>query len=298
MERTRLPGYVAAGLGGALVVAILVGLAAGAGFIAAGTGNTGGPSAAASTGGSAPASAAQSPGPVASGDAAASVATLPATDPQSIGRADAPVVVEVWADFQCPFCGLFAHGLEPSILRTFVVPGTARLVFRDFAFLGAESITAATAARCAGQQGAFWQFHDLLFASQNGENQGAFSDSLMTQMATYLDLDATKFAACQADPSVTSALDASRTAGQAAGIKGTPTIRIIGPKQTVRLDTMPTLPVLEATIDRLARGLPPPTPAPTATPGPSASGGATAPSGASAAPAASHVPTASASPAS
>jgi protein-disulfide isomerase len=298
MERTRLPGYVAAGLGGALVVAILVGLAAGTGLIAAGPGSGGAaPTAATSAGGSAAASGAQSTGARASGDASV-VATLPATDPQSIGRADAPVVVEVWADFQCPYCGLFTHGLEPSVLRTFVVPGTARLVFRDFAFLGAESTTAATAARCAGQQGAFWQFHDLLFASQNGENQGAFSDSLMTQMAAYLDLDATKFAACQADPSVASALEASRTAGQAAGIKGTPTIRIIGPKQTVRLDTMPTLPVLEATIDRLARGLPPPTPAPTATPAPSASGGATAPSAASAAPAASHVPTASASPAS
>jgi protein-disulfide isomerase len=296
MERTRLPGYVAAGLGGALVVAILVGLAAGAGFIAAGTGNAASaPATVASTGGSAGASAAQSAGPVASGNAAASVATLPATDPQSIGRADAPVVVEVWADFQCPYCGLFAHGIEPSVLRAFVVPGTARLVFRDFAFLGAESVTAATAARCAGQQGAFWQFHDLLFASQNGENQGAFSDSLMTQMAAYLDLDATKFAACQADPSVTGALEASRTAGQAAGIKGTPTIRIIGPKQTVRLDTMPTLPVLEATIDRLARGLPPPTPAPTATPQPSASGDATAPAASGGA---SGVPTASASPAS
>jgi len=296
MERTRLPGYVAAGLGGALVVAILVGLAAGAGFIAAGTGHPAtAPATAASSGGSAGASAAQSAGPVASGNAAASVATLPATDPQSIGRADAPVVVEVWADFQCPYCGLFAHGIEPSVLRAFVVPGTARLVFRDFAFLGAESVTAATAARCAGQQGAFWQFHDLLFASQNGENQGAFSDSLMTQMAAYLDLDATKFAACQADPSVTGALEASRTAGQDAGIKGTPTIRIIGPKQTVRLDTMPTLPVLEATIDRLARGLPPPTPAPTATPQPSASGGATAPAASAGA---SGVPTASASPAS
>jgi len=296
MERTRLPGYVAAGLGGALVVAILVGLAAGAGFIAAGSGTVGsGPATTASSGSSAAASVAQSPGTRASGDAAASVATLAATDPQSIGRADAPVVVEVWADFQCPYCGLFAHGIEPSVLRAFVVPGTARLVFRDFAFLGAESVTAATAARCAGQQGAFWQFHDLLFASQSGENQGAFSDSLMTQMAAYLDLDATKFAACQADPSVASALEASRTAGQAAGIKGTPTIRIIGPKQTVRLDTMPTLPILEATIDRLARGLPPPTPAPTATPEPSASGGATAPvaSGDS-----SGVPTASASPAS
>ncbi len=298
MERTRLPGYIAAGLGGALVVALLVMLAAGAGFLVAGPGAAGSaPAATASNGSSAAASAGQSSGIRASGDAAASAATLPATDPQSIGRADAPVVVEVWADFQCPFCGLFAHGLEPSILRAFVVPGTARLVFRDFAFLGTESITAATAARCAGRQGAFWQFHDLLFASQNGENQGAFSDSLMTQMAEYLDLDPTTFAACQADPSVASALEASRAAGQSAGVQGTPTIRIIGPKQTVRLDTMPTLPVLEATIDRLARGLPPPTPAPTATPGPSASAGAagTAPAASGAA---TGVPAASASPAS
>jgi protein-disulfide isomerase len=278
VERDRLPGYLAAALGGALVLAVLLGLGAVLGLVGAGTnggaGSPGGSTAVsqAPAGASGPASALPSAaGAAASAAAASAVATLPASDPQSIGRADAPVVVEVWADFQCPFCGLYAHGLEPSILRTLVMPGTARLVFRDFAFLGTESTTAAVAARCAGQQGAFWQFHDLLFASQNGENQGTFSDTLMSQMAVYLDLDSAKFAACVKDPAVAAAVTESRVAGQEVGVRGTPTLRIIGPRQTVRLDAMPTLPTLMTTIDRLARGLPPPTPLPTASPAPSAS---------------------------
>ena len=228
--------------------------------------------------GSAPAGGGSSSG---SPQASGGVAILPATDPQSIGSADAPVVVEVWADFQCPFCGLFTHALEPSLLRTEVLPGTARIVYRDFAFLGAESTTAAVAARCAGQQGRFWEFHDLLFASQQGENQGAFSDATMSQLANYLDLDSTRFAACVKDPALIAAVEQSRAEGQQLGIKGTPTLRIIGPKQTVRLDRMPSLPTLLTTIDRMAHGLPAPTQEPAPVPAsptasiPAASAGAT-----------------------
>ncbi len=299
MDHSRVPGYLAAGLVGALVVLVAGGALAGTGLVTVRTGSTGSsPSAAAASGASAgaPSQASSSPagaGSAAPGASGGPVPVLPATAPESVGSATAPVVVEIWADFQCPFCGLFTHGLEPTLLREFVVPGTARLVFRDFAFLGPESLTASVAARCAGQQGAFWSFHDLLFASQNGENQGTFSDALMTQMARYLQLDVPAFDTCVKDPSVAAAVEQSRAEGEALGIQGTPSLRIVGPKQTVLLGSMPTIPVLAATIDRMAHGLPAPTPAPTARPGASgtaapAASGSTAPALPSVTPAASR----------
>ena len=92
-----------------------------------------------------------------------------------LGDPAAPVLVEIWADYQCPYCGVMTHAMEGSILRDYVDTGRVRLGFRDFAFLGQESLDAAVAARCAGRQDAYWRYHDLVFASQQGENQGAFS---------------------------------------------------------------------------------------------------------------------------
>ncbi len=302
MDRSRLPGYLAAGLVGALVVVIAGGALAGAGVLSVRTGSAGSsPSPALASGAPAGSPSSASPGAPGAGGSAApgassgagSVPVLPATAPESAGSASAPVVVEIWADFQCPFCDLFTRVLEPTLLREFVVPGTARLVFRDFAFLGPESLTAAVAARCAGKQGQFWSFHDLLFASQNGENQGTFSDALMTQMARYLQLDATAFETCVKDPSVAAAVEESRTEGEAVGIQGTPSLRIVGPKQTVLLGSMPTIPVLATTIDRMAHGLPAPTPAPAPSATPGASGSASPVASGSGPAAASVAPSAS-----
>ena len=66
----------------------------------------------------------------------------------------------------------------------------------DFAFLGQESFWAANAARCAGEQGKFWEYHDYLYNSQRGENQGAFSKNNLKSFAGALNLDGGKFNAC------------------------------------------------------------------------------------------------------
>ena len=80
----------------------------------------------------------------------------------TFGRPDAPVTIEVWADYQCPYCRLEDLLFGGAIDREYVTPGIARVVYRDFAFLGQESIDAAVAARCAGAQdpAAQLRYHD------------------------------------------------------------------------------------------------------------------------------------------
>ena len=152
----------------------------------------------------------------------------------SIGSAAAPVTVEIWADYQCPYCQAETMVFGGSLERGFVLPGTARVVFRDFAFLGQESTDAAVAARCAGRQdpGAYWRYHDLLFAAQKGENQGTFSRANLVTFAGIAALDATSFTACLDDPSVAKAVAAETAAGRALGVESTPTLRVIGPGGT------------------------------------------------------------------
>lgn len=155
-------------------------------------------------------------------------------DGPSVGSAAAAVTLEVWADYQCPYCRLEAMVYGGAIERAYVLPGIARIVYRDFAFLGQESTDAAVAARCAGRQdqGAYWRYHDLLFASQQGENQGTFKRENLVTLAGLAALDATPFSACLDDPTVAKAVADETAAGRALGIESTPTMRVSGPGGT------------------------------------------------------------------
>ena len=144
--------------------------------------------------------------------------------------------MDVWADFQCPFCGQFARTVEPQIIANFVDKGIVKLVAHDFTFLGAghdpdESVDAAVASRCAEQQGRFWDYYMTLYWNQGAtENSGAFARPRLLAMAGLLGLNPTTFQACLDDQSVRAAVIAEKAQGQAAGVSGTPTSFINGTK--------------------------------------------------------------------
>ena len=108
--------------------------------------------------------------------------------------------------------------------------GLVRFEYKHFAFLGAESILAAEASECANEQGQFWPYHDIIFANQRGENQGAFNKATLQFFATALELDESEFDKC---------LDSNRyrkdvtTETNSAGereVQSTPTLFINGEK--------------------------------------------------------------------
>ena len=153
-------------------------------------------------------------------------------DGRAIGPANAPVTVEVWSDYQCPFCQRFATTWEPALADKYAADGKVRIVYRDFAFIGEESVQASIAGRCAEQQGKYWQFHDYLFANQNGENKGWFSASRLGGIAQANGLDVATFTTCRADATHRQAVLAETAQGRALGVTGTPTIVIGGELQT------------------------------------------------------------------
>ena len=164
--------------------------------------------------------------------------TIPAAavNGRTLGKVDAPVTIDVWADFQCPFCGQFARTVEPQIIANFVDTGIVNLVAHDFTFLGAghdpdESVDAAVAARCAEQQGRFWDYYMTLYWNQGAtENGGAFARPRLLAMASLLGLNQATFQACLDDQTVRAAVAAEKAQGQAAGVSGTPTSFINGTK--------------------------------------------------------------------
>jgi protein-disulfide isomerase len=160
-----------------------------------------------------------------------------------LGAEDAPVAIEVWEDFQCPFCQRFAFEVKPGLVTRYVETGQASLTFRQLPFLGDESHWAAVAASLAAEQDRFWPFHDHLFANLLGENVGSYDLErlLVIGEAVGLDMEAfreglvlerarARFAEIEAE---------ARRDASALGITATPTVTVDGvPLESPDLETV------------------------------------------------------------
>jgi protein-disulfide isomerase len=144
------------------------------------------------------------------------------------GESNAPVTIVEYGDFQCPNCGAFARSTEGELIRRYIDTGKARLVWKNFAWIGGESKQAAQAAACAGAQGRFWEYHDYLYAHQRGENAGAFSAANLKSFATALALDRAAFDPCLDSGRYQSVIDKDASEVRALGLTGTPTFIING----------------------------------------------------------------------
>ncbi len=103
-----------------------------------------------------------------------------------------------------------------------------RFGYWHMAFLGDESQWAAEASECAADQDKFWEYHDLLFESQNGENQGAFSKENLQGFAANLGLDTKAFNECLDSGKYTQAVQESTQIAQSIGVRSTPAFLING----------------------------------------------------------------------
>jgi protein-disulfide isomerase len=133
----------------------------------------------------------------------------------TLGPANARVVMVEFADFQCPYCARFAHDTLPQIIADY--GDKVLFVFRNLPLpMHPDAFKAAEAGECAFQQGAFWQYHDMLFA-----NQGALGVDSLKRYAVATGLDVTAFDECLDSGATASAVDADIAAGyQAAADAG------------------------------------------------------------------------------
>jgi protein-disulfide isomerase len=133
------------------------------------------------------------------------------------GRANAPLVLVEYGDYECPHCGR-AYPIVKQVQR--VLGDELLFVFRNFplAQIHPHAMKAAAAAEAAGLQGQFWEMHDLLF-----ENQARLDDQSLLAYAASLDLDVDRFVADAGSDAVAERIAADVEGGARSGVNGTPT---------------------------------------------------------------------------
>jgi len=148
-----------------------------------------------------------------------------------MGDAAAPVTIVEYTDYQCPYCAQHAAETFPTLLTEMIDTGRVRYVVKDFPLdsIHPEARAASVAARCAGEQDAYWGMHDALFARQaEWSGQPAMLNDIFTGMAAELALDGDAFVACLVDGRFDAAVQANQDEGFALGVDGTPAFFIDG----------------------------------------------------------------------
>jgi protein-disulfide isomerase len=139
------------------------------------------------------------------------------------GAEDAPVTIEEFADYLCGYCGMVATLSVPQVLENYVDTGKARFVFYDYVLNPASHAgTAAQAARCAGDQNAFWAMHKVLMSRQNEWGRSRNPIGTIRQYADGLGLDGAALEACVENGTYGNVVAASTQHAQQRGLNSTP----------------------------------------------------------------------------
>ena len=140
----------------------------------------------------------------------------------AFGPEDAPITIVEFGDFQCPYCRRWHEQVYKALLDSY--PGQIQMVYRHLPLtsIHPDAFSAAEAAMCAGEQDAFWQFHDKLFSSET------LGSEVYTEYAQELNLDMTAFEACITDHRYQEAIQKDSDFAIDLGISSTPTFFING----------------------------------------------------------------------
>lgn len=123
-------------------------------------------------------------------------------------------------------CAFHVLEVEPQLISEYVATGRARLVYRHLAQIGEESLVAAEAMHCAGDQGAFWELRAALYERQSDLLGAGSIEGGLQFIARELGLDAQLFASCLSDQRHRAAVQRDIDASQAAGVRQRPTFDV------------------------------------------------------------------------
>src|SRR5262245_61480077 len=179
----------------------------------------------------------------------------------TVGDANAPLRILIFSDFTCPACRFFATSMEPSLREDFIKTGKLQLNYYDFPLGGSGEhrwgFLAARAARCAGDQNKFWEFHDALFRNQN---TWAYSNkSPATEFEKYITEvggDVNAFKACLNSDKFADVVTANHALGESLLVGSTPTLFMNGRQLSAEWNDYP---MLKARLERELGGAAPAT---------------------------------------
>jgi len=152
-----------------------------------------------------------------------------------IGNSNAPITVLEWGDYQCTFCYRFHESSLNIILTEYVDTGKVKLVFKDFPLNGPDSILAAEASYCAGDQGRYWAYHDELYMNWAGERTGWINYDSLNKFAKSIELDLEQFSACLNEHKYRQKVLDLEKFGREIGIDATPSFLIFNDEKIVKI---------------------------------------------------------------
>jgi len=147
-----------------------------------------------------------------------------------LGDPEAEVTLIEFGDLQCPVCKVYSEEIVPQLIESKVRGGEAKLAFRNFAFIGEESVDAAAAAIAAGEQGRGWDFVELFYRNQGAEASGYVTDEFLTAIAAGVGVAGIeKWDEARQSDRVVDQVAAEIAAAEDLGLTGTPSFVIEGP---------------------------------------------------------------------
>ncbi len=152
------------------------------------------------------------------------------TRPQNtMGDANARIVIVEYSDFNCGFCRRFYQETFPRLVSEYVATGKVRMSYKHYPFLRPSSVWKAQAAECAGAQGRFWDYHGKLFSSEvgGGDDEASVKQAL-AGLAAELGLNLEAFTACLNDSAMQQQVLSDAQEGQRLGVSGTPSFLVNG----------------------------------------------------------------------
>jgi protein-disulfide isomerase len=162
-------------------------------------------------------------GCAAQGPVNSSAAADPGTAYKVLGRSDAPIAILEFTDLQCPYCARFALQTLPALRESYIDKGLVRFASHDLPLpRHAYAIPAAIAARCAGEQGRYWEYREALFRGQAQLATAPYDD-----LAEHFGLDAARFTSCRKDGRHAQLLRQDAELAAAQGISVTPSFVIV-----------------------------------------------------------------------
>jgi protein-disulfide isomerase len=144
-------------------------------------------------------------------------ATVSIDGSPSMGKSEVSLVLVEFSDYECPFCARFNAEVLKQVKREYIDSGRLRFVYKDFPLpFHQNAMKASMAARCAGEEGRYWEMHDALLKNQ--QNLGDV-DGLVKRTG----LNAATFNECMEGRKYEDAVQRDLSDGRALGINGTPT---------------------------------------------------------------------------
>lgn len=166
-------------------------------------------------------------------------------DDPSMGSREAKVTIVIFSDFLCPYCAAYSGESKkmvdsmkkidslwqpalPNIITDYVKNDKVKIVWKDLPYHGEEALSAHAAARCANDQNKFWEYHNLLFAQNDSNNNEPFSKDNLKKLASKLDLIINEFNECLDGGKYDKMMQEAISYGKSTGINSTPTTYVNG----------------------------------------------------------------------